>query len=155
MLAMNVTAASSGELEQQPSQDQQPLLQQQPQDHAKGQGWSIKALSIVNESVSTGCAAVVCRLSFRIAGSTCMHTVSYTSLRGCTSPVCHLVTHVDRSCVLYVLPQTKWTVSATVFAVLLWQHNEYAAWCVVGAVFFAFLCKVRQLVQTTHYLHCS
>lgn len=38
--------------------------------------------------------------------------------------------------------QTKWAVSATVFAVLLWQHNEYAAWCVVGAVFSSFVCKV-------------
>lgn len=27
-------------------------------------------------------------------------------------------------------------------AVLLWQHNEYAAWCVVGAVLSSFLCKV-------------
>jgi hypothetical protein len=45
---------------------------------------------------------------------------------------------------LLLLLKTKWTVSATVFAVLLWQHNEYAAWCVVGAVFSAFLCKVSK-----------
>lgn len=41
---------------------------------------------------------------------------------------------------------TKWTVSAAVLAVLLWQHNEYAAWCVVGAVLSSFLCKVLKRV---------
>jgi hypothetical protein len=61
MLALNVSAASSRELEQQPSQDHQPLLQQQPQGNAKGRAWHEKALSLVNESVSTGCAATVCR----------------------------------------------------------------------------------------------
>ncbi|WIA11742.1 hypothetical protein OEZ85_011837 [Tetradesmus obliquus] len=91
MLAVRVSAASSGELEQQLSLDQQPLLQQHPQGFATGQPWQITALSVINDS-------------------------------------------------------TKWTVSATVFAVLLWQHNEYAAWCVVGAVFSAFLCKVLKHV---------
>ncbi|KAF6265813.1 hypothetical protein COO60DRAFT_763421 [Scenedesmus sp. NREL 46B-D3] len=87
MIAVDASAAGSGELEQQPSLDHQPLLQQQPQSSPAGQLLHTKALSTVNES-------------------------------------------------------TKWTVSATVFAVLLWQHNEYAAWCVVGAVVSAVLCKV-------------
>lgn len=52
---------------------------------------------------------------------------------------------VDRShspCLPATYLQTKWTVSATVLAVLLWQHNEYAAWCVMGAVLSSLLCKV-------------
>eukprot|EP00775_Hariotina_reticulata_P007501 gene7501-7711_t len=40
--------------------------------------------------------------------------------------------------------QTKWVVSAVVTGVLLWQHNAAAAWCVVGAVFSSFLCKVMK-----------
>lgn len=54
MIAVDVSAAGSGELEQQPSLDHQPLLQQQPQSSPAGQLLHTKALSTVNESVS-GC----------------------------------------------------------------------------------------------------
>lgn len=56
--------------------------------------------------------------------------------------------------------QTKWTVSATVFGVLVWQHNEYAAWAVIGAVVSSFICKVRPAAPcdgpgTTVHAHWS
>eukprot|EP00878_Enallax_costatus_P010240 GHUV01010690.1.p1 GENE.GHUV01010690.1~~GHUV01010690.1.p1 ORF type:complete len:299 (+),score=103.24 GHUV01010690.1:436-1332(+) len=41
---------------------------------------------------------------------------------------------------------TKWTVSAAVFGVLVWQHNEFAAWAVIGAVLSSFICKVLKHV---------
>lgn len=38
---------------------------------------------------------------------------------------------------------TKWAVSTATFAVLLWQRDAGVAWCVVGSVAAAMLCRVR------------
>lgn len=44
------------------------------------------------------------------------------------------------------LLQTKWGVSALVFAVLVWRHDKHAAWCVLGSILSSFVCKVLKHV---------
>eukprot|EP00887_Chlorella_sp_A99_P002279 scaffold10.g2279.t1 len=41
---------------------------------------------------------------------------------------------------------TKWVVSAAVAATLVWSHDAAAAWCVVGAVAAAALCRALKFV---------
>lgn len=77
MLAVRVSAASSGELEQQLSLDQQPLLQQHPQGFATGQPWQITALSVINDSVSARwikqmCCQHLCACCLYIRRPDCM-----------------------------------------------------------------------------------
>lgn len=40
--------------------------------------------------------------------------------------------------------QTKWAVSAAVFAVLLVRRDTAVAWCVLGSIIASFINKVRK-----------
>ena len=42
--------------------------------------------------------------------------------------------------------QTKWVVSAAVFAFLLQRRDLYVAWCVLGSIASSFVCKVCKCV---------
>eukprot|EP00747_Dinoflagellata_sp_TGD_P180275 gnl/TRDRNA2_/TRDRNA2_32469_c0_seq1.p1 gnl/TRDRNA2_/TRDRNA2_32469_c0~~gnl/TRDRNA2_/TRDRNA2_32469_c0_seq1.p1 ORF type:complete len:248 (-),score=35.14 gnl/TRDRNA2_/TRDRNA2_32469_c0_seq1:45-755(-) len=74
----------------------------------------------------------------RLMGAAAVHSVASTSSGDDKAPRRGLLRTIDDA--------TKWVVSGSVFATLVWRHDACVCWCVVGSVLAAANCKLLKRV---------